>query len=402
VTHFDKRADFVVVGGGIAGLSCARELALGGQDVLVIAERLGGRILQSMTGANLGASYMTSDYRELRQFANRGARIWMKDVAFFDTNGRWTTVFQRRTTKRIPQLWRLYCDVRRCRVALNELRRQVKRGAEPREVMHLSPTLRDLVRMPAVDLVRGRRYEEITRIYAEPILHSTLFVELEEVNAFYFLASLFPILLPVWTGDFEATVERIKAPIGRVLEGTVTKIERRGDEYCVEFGDEVAIAKTVVLATPPGSIPVLPAGIAEEAAPPARCIPIFSLHLRGRRRPPLPVSKTVFFRPGEVVTVLWRQSDGSDIAFSHSEFPDLSSLYEEVKILDSIRWAPAIVLSGRDWRPRQLGENFFAASDYNLCGLEDSFLAGSSLGRLLAGLGRANVSGLRARTGTGS
>lgn len=379
-----ERAEIVVVGAGIAGLACARELARVGADVLVVGEHLGGRIRVSRAGANLGASYVTSDYKETDRFLARGARIWMREVAFLDRDHQWHTVFHPRNVRRIGQLARLCADVLECRRLLARLRSEVKDGADPRDAMKGSPRLRALVEMPARELVRSRRYEDVAEIYAEPILHSTLFVPLGQANAFYFLASLFPVVLPVWAGDFTRTVARLSESIGRMVSWRVSRIDSIEGAYRLECDYGTIVADTVVLATPPGSVPVLPPAVVEDVEPPARRVPVTSLHVQGRRRPTLPREKTLFFRPGSVVTVLWRQADGTDVAFSHEEAPDLSALYEEVEVLDSIRWTPAIVVSGREWRPRQLAPRFFVIGDYNVCGLEDSFLSGSGMGRVLA------------------
>ncbi len=372
------------MGAGVAGLGCARELARAGADVLVVGEQLGGRIRTSRAGANLGASYVTTDYVEMGRFSARGARIWMKDVAFLDTDGRWHTVYHLRNLRRAGQLARLYSDVLACRRLLNQLRSQVRAGVDQRDALGALPHLRALVERPAGVAVIEGRYQEVAEIFAEPILHSTLFVTLAETNAFYLLASLFPIVLPVWAGDFTRTLAHLADPIRRVLPWRVLAIASTAAGYRLECDLGVIGAGAVVLATPPGAVPSLPLGVVEEATPPARRVPITSLHLRGRRRAGLPPGQTIFFRPGNVVTVLWRQPDGTDIAFSHDEDPDLSAIYDEVHLLDSVRWAPAIVLSGSDWRPRQLGPRLYGVGDYNLCGLEDSFVSGASLGRLLA------------------
>lgn len=378
-----ERAEIVIVGAGMAGLACARELARAGLQALIVGEQLGGRIRTSCAGANLGASYVTTDYVEVGRFSARGPRIWMKDVVFLDTDQGWHTVFHPRGLRRAGPLARLYADVISCRRWLVELRSQVKAGVDQRDALRSIPQLRAFVEMPALELVRRRRYEEVAEIYAEPILHSTLFVRLGEANAFYFLASLFPILLPVWKGDFTHTVALLTEPTIRVLPWRVAAVDRVEGGYRLECDDGAILAGTVVLATPPGAVPRLPPLVVEEASPPARRVPITSLHLRGRRTAGIPREKTIFFRPGNVVTVLWRQRDGTDVAFSHDEAPDLSALYDTVEVLDRIRWSPAIVLSGSDWRPRELADRLFVVGDYNVCGLEDSFLAGAGLGRLL-------------------
>ena len=78
-----ERVDVIIVGGGIAGLGAARELARAGWRVILFEARgrLGGRIFPLETGASrasaeLGAEFVHGNNRELRALARRaGARM---------------------------------------------------------------------------------------------------------------------------------------------------------------------------------------------------------------------------------------------------------------------------------------------------------------------------------------
>jgi predicted NAD/FAD-dependent oxidoreductase len=67
------RYETVIVGGGIAGLACARQLYDGGRSFLLVTEDVGGRIRTSADGTvNLGAYYVRGDYDHVNQFVDRG------------------------------------------------------------------------------------------------------------------------------------------------------------------------------------------------------------------------------------------------------------------------------------------------------------------------------------------
>ena len=70
------RYETVIIGGGIAGLACARRLHDSRRPFLLITEDVGGRIRTSADGAvNVGAYYVRSDYSHVNRFVDRGRRI---------------------------------------------------------------------------------------------------------------------------------------------------------------------------------------------------------------------------------------------------------------------------------------------------------------------------------------
>jgi len=72
-----KIIDTIIIGGGIAGLSCARKLTDNQKDFLVITENLGGRIMTSSDGfVNYGAYYVPEHYQHLKKY------VWLKKAKF--------------------------------------------------------------------------------------------------------------------------------------------------------------------------------------------------------------------------------------------------------------------------------------------------------------------------------
>ena len=86
-----RRHETVIIGGGIAGLACARRLHDDRRPFLVITEDVGGRIRTSADGAvNLGAYYVRSDYSHVNRFADRGRRIKRRHILRGDEDGSFT------------------------------------------------------------------------------------------------------------------------------------------------------------------------------------------------------------------------------------------------------------------------------------------------------------------------
>lgn len=368
----------LIVGGGTAGLAAARALKQARRDFLLVTDRLGGRVLTSADGrTNFGASYVTPDYRHMRQFVARGKRVWLRDVFFWD-GARFINVFDLRNARRLRALARVHRHVAIFRAHLNKLRRGAIERCQ-RELLELDPLLHRLVRERASDFVRRNQLEELDEIFINAIVRSTVFVPTSEVNAFYYLAVLAPFLLPIWAADCRHTLTRITQGIeDDLLLDRVQAVEQRRDGgFHAEMEHGCVSARNLIVATPPHNTRSFFPEIDSARQDGVLEIPICTLHVRGERSAFFKPGKTVFLRPGQHdVTVLWPQQSGIEILFAHSEQPDLSSYYDSIQSVERVWWKTAIVLSGARWRSLAPRPNLFTIGDYNICGLEDSYLTG--------------------------
>jgi glycine/D-amino acid oxidase-like deaminating enzyme len=366
-----RQLETVIIGGGIAGLACARQLQRAGRDFLLISDRLGGRLHATADGLNFGAAYITTDYRHVAPFVDRGARIYMKDVCYWDRD-RYITLFHPRNIRRAPAVARLYALVYAFRRRFLRLRRQAPQLCQ-KTLMERDPVLRQATTQPADAFVRQHGLEEITEVFCGPIFHSTLFLPYTESNAFYYLANLFPIWLPTYAVDIRPAVGRLSAGFEeRIVVTRALEVEERpGGSFVVRTADARYGADNLVLALPGrNSRDLLPVQNT------ARDIPYCTIHIRGRRRREAAPGKTIFLSSDQPVRILWPQHNGVDIAFTDRVDPDLTPFYEHHEITDAVRWKTAVQLSDGRWRPLQPRPNLFTIGDHNICGLEDSYLTG--------------------------
>ncbi len=327
---------------------------------------------QSDDGINFGAAYITSDYRHLLQFADRAERVYLKDIYFFD-GSRFITVLNPVNLKRARPLGRLYQLVIAFRRRLNRLRAGSAHTCQ-KALLESDPILQAYVEQPAVELVAQHGLEEVTEIYCGPMFYSTLFVPWTEANAFYFLANLFPIWLAVYTADLSQTAQRISEGYGdRIVRDKVVAVEQEGPEgpFIVESSEGRWRAEQLVMAVPNRNA----ASFFPLQGEP-HDIPYCTIHVRGTRRTEYKPGKTVFLREEHPVRVLWRQRNGVDIIFTPDPEPDLSAYYKDYDIVAAAAWKTAVQLNFGAFRPLQPSPNLFAIGDYNICGLEDSYLTG--------------------------
>ncbi len=369
-----KRVRTLIVGGGISGLACAHALHAGGdEDFLLVSDVLGGRMLVTENGVNLGAAYLTPHYRHVLKFADLGPIVRMRDTYFWDGDG-FRTMLHPRSLLHAGELARGYRLVIGFHRRLDRFRRKAGHVCQ-KALLERDPVLAGYVQQAATDLVADHGLWNVTRLFCGPLFHSTLFVPWEEANAFYFLANLAPAFLPTYTADLSRTTERLSRDYSdRVITAKVTEVERMrgGNAYRVAAAGEEYEAENLVMAIPGRNAAEL---MALENH--TRNVPYCVLNVRGRRRRAYVPGKTVFLRREHPIRVLWPQADGSDILYSADEAPELSSYYHDGwKIVASVAWKTAIQLSNGRWRPLQPEPNLFTVGDHNIVGLEDSYLTG--------------------------
>ena len=80
--------------------------------------------------------------------------------------------------------------------------------------------------------------------------------------------------------------------------------------------------------------------------------------------------------PLDEIKIFDAQPDGIDVVYSAHAEPDFGRYYEDYTVVEDHFWQPAIQLSRAEWRPLQPKPNLFTIGDYNICGLEDSYVTG--------------------------
>jgi len=367
-----KQVETLIIGGGISGLACGRALAQSGREFVLCTDRLGGRLYASADGLNYGAAYVTPDYHHVLPFVDKVRHNRMRDVYYWDGR-RMITVFHPTNVMRAAQLARIYALLVPYRKHLNKLRERVPHECQ-KSLMERDPVLRSCVEMPASELVAKHGLERMDEIFCGPLLHSTLFVTTEETNAFYWMANLFPALIPAWTVDVRPAVGRLTAGFrDRIVNAKVTEVRavEGGNRFEVKAGNARYSARNLVVAIPRHNSEGL-----VDVPSTTRSVPYCTIHIRGQRRSHYRPGKTVFLRREHPIRCLWPQNNGADIAFGPTTNPDLSEYYENFEITGSVAWKTACQIAGAEWRPLRVRENLFAIGDHNILGLEDSYLTG--------------------------
>lgn len=371
----DASPETLIIGGGIAGLACARRLAEAGRDFLLVTDRLGGRMFAAGCGAPFGAAYVTRDYAHVLRHVGLGPRVRRRDVYYHD-RGRLRTVFHHRSLRQLGPLTRLCAALAAFRARLNRLRARAPFRCQA-ELLREDDYLLRCAHEPASAFIRERGLEELDEVFTNPLVHSTVFVPTAGLNTFYYLACLQPVILRIYLADYSRTMRSLTAGLGdRLRHGRVHRVELGGPGGPRAETDAGTLRpRFVVAATPPHNLRDYCPELAEELT--AREVPIRTLHVRGRRRPEYLPGRMVFLPPGDGPTVLfpWPRG-GLDVLFCKGDNTDLERCYHEFTVVGRVAWRAGVVLAGAAWRSLEPRPGVFTVGDYNVCGLEDSYLTG--------------------------
>ena len=365
------RYETVIVGGGIAGLACARRLYDAERSFLLITEDVGGRIRTSTDGAvNVGAYYVRADYDHVNRFVDRGRRIKRRQILRGDPNGsftRWDMPLLLHPLQAV-RFVRLMREFRRC----YEVFKQDCLVMSQAEAIRADPLLLDLYHEPASRFIRQHRIEDIARSYLAPAVQGTAFTSVDRVTAFTMLVGVLPLIVPM----FEYTFRFDRLTTGfedAMLFDSVTAITpATNGGYSIQSRNSSAVsADNVVVATPTDV-----SGWLLDLGRVKNPIDAHMFLVTGNLRRPWSQATYTLFPDGNPILAIARQADGSTLFCSVTDDPEFERYFSTWKVTEHHHWNPAFHLEGDALLECEQAPGLYLIGDHNVCNLEDSYITG--------------------------
>lgn len=374
VNPLEETTSTLIIGGGISGLACARRLHDSGHPFLLVTDRLGGRMYHRPDGsANLGATYVNADYLHVSRYVGRGIPFRLRE-AYCENNGQLTTLLNWRNLRFAPAAVRLVLRLRQLRRALLAFRLDAERTPQ-RDLLVKHPLIARYAKQSVPHLIDELALGPLHDRYFKLAFQATCFVDPLQVNALFYLGTLFPVIVPTWVADFTHTYERLTAGYQTCLRTDYVTTLSRGEGGLWHAGTAAGhgyAAHNVVIAAPYHN-----ASVFYPVPRPRLPVSGTMLAVRGTRRPTYGDKRFVLLHPEKTgVALVWRQQSGLDLVFCTRPKPDLNIVYEAPEVSDAVTWKTAVVVSDGEWSPLRLEDGLYLVGDYNLCGLEDSFITG--------------------------
>jgi glycine/D-amino acid oxidase-like deaminating enzyme len=360
----------IIIGGGIAGLACARRLHDGGRSFRLITEDIGGRIRTSADGAvNLGAYYVTRDYAHVNQFVDRGRRIRRQPILRGVGDGS----FSRSDLPllvHLPQTLRFSRLIRQFHRHYEIFKRDCQSVSQA-QAIRADPLLLELYNEPAPDFIRRHQIEDVARLYLGPYAQGTAFASLNRLSAFTMLVGVLPTIVPIfeYTFRFDDLTAGFEDAI--VLD-SVIELNHSVDRHLVHtVSGQTLAADNVVVATPIDiSTRLLGLGAHKGS------IDAHMFLLEGRLRSPWAQASFSLFPEGDETCAIAQQTDGQTLFVSVSEQPDFGRFFDRWEIIEHHHWDPAFHLDGTTLLECEQGPGLYLIGDHNVCTLEDSYITG--------------------------
>jgi hypothetical protein len=361
----------IVIGGGMAGLSCALKLQEANEDFLLITDDLGGRIKYSPeTGVNYGAYFIMKSYRNAGKLITQGKRINPLDVCFHNSKTEQFSLLHFHSLKRLRQLIRFYFAMREFSGHYEKFKQRCLTLSQ-KEAMELDPYMKVLYGKPANDFIREKGYSKVADDYISKFTYACTGVGPEQLNALDFLNVSMGILLPIYHIQFDA--KKIADRFGDQLKlDTITKIEKEEGKFRITGKSGTKYKSgNIVVATPADATQDL---LKIEHIRGACKLYVFHVEVK------LKTNYTRFtlnlFPLSSEVMLTAKQGDGTYLIYSRKKKADLHQVCENYKLITMVPWEKAMYVFGNDYLEQEFDEGLYIAGDHNGLGLEPASISG--------------------------
>ncbi len=368
--HHEIKIETAVIGGGMAGLACSRQLHDAGKDFALITDNLGGRIHHSKRGVYFGAVIMTKDYTNIQRYATKAVSLYPWSGYFWNGQKAVNSAF----LLDFKKLFHFAKILKQFQQSIIRLRREAPYTCQ-KELMGKDPLLKHMVKQSATDFVKEHGLEKMHERMLNATVNIACFRPPKELNAFNYCILILATGNGACFADFTQTVAKLtKGFEDKICLEKVTSLEEneKDSTFTVRANGHAYYAQNVVIATPARNT----TAFYNKAPNEVMNNPIHVIHVKGKRRKIYKPGKNLTFKPGNAVECFFAQKNGIDILYATTPKPDFEKYYHHYEIVDQIAWKTGTQLSANKWRPLQMKKNLFTIGDYNICGLEDSFLTG--------------------------
>ncbi len=364
-------AKTVIVGGGMAGMSCALALKERGRDFVMITENLGGRVRYSPEyRVNYGAYFVMRNYHNAKKILKKEAWINPLGIQFVENESLRMPVLGWKTITRIPGLLRFV----KLLLVFSSHYEKFKRNCTLKSQMESlkeDAYLYDLYFTSSSDFIKKHGMEKLAADYISKFTYACTLTPIDNLSAFDVMTVALGLMPPMHTFSFD---EKGMAGLlkDELVTGTVSAVKKTGGRYTVTAADGVRyVADTLVMATPAvvtQKLLKIP-GIRKTSS-------AYVYHLKGAPRERYAPYSLNLYSPAYEISALARQHDGTYLLFSCIRDLDLNKYFAHYETIRKVEWEKALYVIGREFLEQRYDENCYIAGDHNSLGLEPACISG--------------------------
>ena len=372
----------IIIGGGVAGMSCAMRLLEARQDFLLITENLGGRIMYKQEAkVNFGAYFVMNNYFNARQLLTTGAWINPIDACFHLSATEHHAVLSGHTIKLLPELLRFYR-------AMWEFFRHYEPYKQrclvmpQKAALKADPYIAKIFSMPAPQFVRVKKFERAAAEYLSKFAYACTGTSIEQLSALDFLTASQGMVVPIYEIIFNP--EKVSQKLeGHLVYDSIIRIEsQQGKHSLIGKSGQVYQAEKVVVATPATVTQQL---LDVKEIRTASQIHVF--HVNARLKEEFRQHSANMLPYLSKIMMTNKLQNGTYLIYSREKEVDLLQVCEQFDLLASMHWEKAMYTQGATYLEQQYGDGIYVAGDHNGLGLEPAAISGIFAANQILGKG---------------
>ncbi len=361
----------IIIGGGIAGMSCALRFLEEKQDFLLITPNLGGRIKYSeQYRVNYGAYFVMSSYTNARRLVSRGSWINPADACFHNSPVKRFKLVSLNTLQCLPELLHFAWQLSKFSVHYAAFKQRCLH-MPLKQALQVDDYMDALFLMPAGEFIRLQKFPRAASDYVAKFAYACTGATPEQLNALDFMNVSMGMLIPInrLVFDLAAMEKRFE---GHLLMDTVSSLERQSDHFNLGLGSGKNLQAGNVVAATPAHITRELLGLPEIRE--ACSFHVF--HIRAVLKPLYRGSSLNLFPAGSDLMLISREFDGTYLVYGLKMDTDLGQIAESWEVITMVDWEHAMYVYGKSLMEQQAGEGLFIAGDHNGLGLEPAAISG--------------------------
>ena len=361
----------VIVGGGMAGLSCAMQLLEANQEFLLVTDSLGGRIKYSAeAGVNFGAYFVMSSYTHAKKLLTKGAWINPLDSCFHNSATERHAALSWHTVGLLPELFRFYLALREFSAQYAPYKQHCLTTSQ-KDALAADPTMGSLFSMPAPRFVLEKKFEKVAADYVSKFAYACTGASLEQLTALDFLNVSMAMITPIHSVIFDPQAVAKKLADHLVLDTIISLGRQNGRHLLTGKTGTIYLSENVILATPASvTQQLLNLGEIRQASQ------IYVSHVKATLKPAFRKNSMNLFPHTSEIMLVVKQHDGTYLIYSREKATDLHQVCEHFELLTSVAWEKAMYIQGSAYMEQQQGAGLYIAGDHNGLGLEPAAISG--------------------------
>ena len=171
---------------------------------------------------------------------------------------------------------------------------------------------------------------------------------------------------------FNFSEKMIESFQDKILQKRATEVKYKNSKYKIRTKEGVYSSKNIVLATDIEWSKNI-AGIKKTNKP----VSTHMYHIKGTPKKNISNKRYQLFSPTNETQAIADLLDGTYLFYYKQKEPLLKNYFLKYEIIDSHFWDPAGTINGHNLIESIRGNNMFLIGDYNIAGLEESFITGT-------------------------